>query len=107
MKLQARQGDVLLVKVADLPRGAKPVEVKGDIILMHGEVTGHAHRLRGEPGQKPKVLVFDFAAERYLQVLERVTLTHEEHGAIVFEAGVYKQAFQVEDFGVDIRQVLD
>jgi hypothetical protein len=96
-----RQGDVLLVKVSAVPKGAKPV--KGDVILAYGEVTGHAHRVI----EKEKVHYFDAGAERFLQVLEKTALTHEEHSAVMLERGVYKQVFQVEDFGVEVRRVAD
>ena len=98
---QARQGDVLVVKVASIPKTAKPVE--GDIILAHGEVTFHAHRVI----ETTKARYFDANAERFLQVMETTALSHEEHTAIVLEKGVYKQAFQVEDFGEEIRRVQD
>jgi hypothetical protein len=96
-----RQGDVTLVKVSELPAGAKRIE--GDVILAYGEVTGHAHRVI----EKQKVAYFDAGAERFLQVLEKTALTHEEHGAIMLEKGVYKQVFQVEDFGTEVRRVAD
>jgi len=73
--MQVRQGDVLLQPVANLPHGAVEITPKADVILKYGEVTGHAHRIVQEhPG---KVRVWDAQAERYLQVLETVSLTHE------------------------------
>ena len=36
-----------------------------------------------------------------------ITLRHEEHGAIVLRQGRYQQAFQVEDFGEEVRRVAD
>ena len=72
-----RQGDVLLVPVKSLPSDAKDITPHGDIILKYGEVTGHAHRIVVErPGQ---ARYWDAGAERYLQVLEKVSLLHEEH----------------------------
>lgn len=99
-----RQGDVLLVPVKKLPAGAKEATVNGDLILMHGEVTGHAHRIKEAPG---KVKVWDSGAERLLQVMETVALTHEEHSAVVLEKGIYRQAFQVEERGEEVRRVAD
>lgn len=105
-----RQGDVLVVltAVAALPKGAK--EIKPDasrgIVLALGEVTGHAHAIAVSKTKAP-VKYFDANAERYLQVLEKVTLEHEEHGAILLEKGIYRQAFQVEDFGEEVRRVAD
>jgi hypothetical protein len=48
---QARQGDVFLLRTEKKP-SKKAVEVptdEGEIVLAHGEVTGHAHKVR-DPG---------------------------------------------------------
>ena len=110
-QIMFRQGDVLVVlnPVASLPESAKeipPDPVRG-IILAFGEVTGHAHVIPIADKAKPPVRYFDAGDERYLQVLEKVTLNHEEHGAILLNEGVYRQAFQVEDFGEEVRRVTD
>lgn len=102
-----RQGDVLLMLVAALPEGAKDITPKDGIVLAHGEVTGHAHRIDVPKKEQGKVRYWDAGAERYLQVLEQVTLRHEEHGAVLLEKGIYRQGFQVEDFGPEVRRVQD
>ena len=107
MEKIVRQGDVMLFKVAELPKGAVAVEAKGDVILAHGEVTGHAHRIKREQTEKPSARLFDVGAERYLQIAERVALTHEEHSAIFLEAGVYRQAYQFEEKRAEIQRVAD
>lgn len=91
--MQARQGDVLLQPVGTLPLGAKEVHVDGDVILKRGEATGHAHRIADAPG---KVRVWDAGAERFLQVLETVSLRHEEHATIDIAPGLYYLPNQVE-----------
>lgn len=104
-----RQGDVLLVDASY--RGTKvaePVKQEGDTILAYGEVTGHAHRIAA----KTKPQYRDADAERFLQVVETTALTHEEHSAIFLSPddkarGKYQQAFQVEDFGMEVRRVRD
>ena len=98
-----RQGDVLIVRVTKVPEGATDVTPQDRIVLMHGEVTGHAHAIQ----EVTKARLLDVQAERYLQVLQEVTLRHEEHGAIVLDKGTYRQAFQVEDFGEEVRRVAD
>lgn len=45
MKLY-RQGDVLIKKISMLPEKSIKQKLEGDIILAHGEVTGHAHRIK-------------------------------------------------------------
>lgn len=100
---QFRQGDVLLVKVDKAPRGAKLVRMKDRIVLAFGEVTGHAHALY----EKTKARLLDFKAARFLQVLEKTALKHEEHGAIFLDKGTYKQAFQFEEKRAEIQRVAD
>ncbi len=107
MEKIVRQGDVMLFRVEALPKGAVPVKTKGDVILAHGEVTGHAHRIKREQTEKPSARLFDVGAERYLQIAERVALTHEEHSAIFLEAGIYRQAFQHEEKRAEIQRVAD
>ena len=107
MEKIVRQGDVMLFRVAELPKNAVLVKTKGDVILAHGEVTGHAHRIKREQTEKPSARLFDLGAERYLQIAERVALTHEEHSAIFLDAGVYRQAFQHEEKRAEITRVAD
>jgi len=103
-----RQGDVLLVDAAyrgSVPKEAKRINEHGDAILAHGEVTGHAHRIKADV----PVDYFDAQAERYLTAVCEAPLTHEEHGTIPIlpRKNGYQQAFQVEDFGVEVRRVQD
>ena len=90
-----------------MPKGAVIVKTKGDVILAFGEVTGHAHRIKRDQTEKPSARLFDVGAERYLQIAERVALTHEEHSAIFLEAGTYRQAFQFEEKRAEIARVTD
>jgi hypothetical protein len=106
-----RQGDVLLVDAnyhGGIPPGASKIAVTGDTILAHGEVTGHAHRIKKDSVISP-VDYFDHQAERYLQAVCEAPLTHEEHNTIPIlpRKGGYQQAFQVEDFGEEVRRVQD
>lgn len=103
-----RQGDVLLVAVSAIPLEATPCDVKGDVILAYGEVTGHAHRLAPET-VKPfaKGGVWSPSAERFIQAAEGATLTHEEHGAIALAPGNYRVVQQVEYTPEGLRNVAD
>ena len=107
-----RQGDVLLRRVSFIPETAKPAEKKdahgnARIVLAYGEVTGHAHVITLPDTERHKVRYWNAGAERFLQVMEKVALTHEEHGEIVLDKGIYRQGFQVEDFGEEVRRVAD
>lgn len=105
-----RQGDVLLVEVNDIPLGAKDITPKDRIVLAYGEVTGHAHAiypeqrevtvldraLKREPQTAIKAKLWDAGAERFLQVVEKTALKHEEHSAIELPKGNYKVVRQRE-----------
>ena len=109
-----RQGDVLLVDAtyrgSKIAEGGKAVPLEGGrVVLMHGENTGHAHAIERP---KSKARYFDAGAERFLQAVESLSVTHEEHSALFLSptdpaGGKYHQAFQVEDFGDEVRRVAD
>ena len=108
-----RQGDVLLVPVKELPATAKPLPnggwENGRLVLMHGEVTGHAHAFYGPC--RPNVRMFrDDAAGTSYVVIENAPaqLRHEEHSTIDFAPGVYAMPPQLEyDLMEGARQVAD
>ena len=103
-----RQGDVLLVRVDEIPADAKPCNVKGDVILAYGEVTGHAHRLAPETVTPfAKGGVWSPQAERFILALEGAELRHEEHDAIKLPAGNYRVVQQFEYTPEEIRNVAD
>ena len=90
MKQQFRQGDVLIERVESLPATElTEIKVPGRVVLAYGEVTGHAHAIYPEAGVMPAKL-WDAGAERFLQVMERTAIKHEEHGAIPLEPGIYR-----------------
>lgn len=105
-----RQGDVCLVPVSALPEGAKGVKQDGArIVLAYGEVTGHAHAIYDhmKADGKSKVRMWDAGAERFLQVMEAVTLKHEEHTHKVIPPGIYKLPQQVEYTPAELKRVTD
>ena len=99
-----RQGDVLIVETTAKKDEGKQLLEGNDIVFMHGEVTGHAHRI---VSPETKARLIDVQAERYLQVVSEVTITHEEHAPIILREGQYQQAFQVEEQAEEIRRVED
>jgi len=90
-----RQGDVLLVRVEGLfaTKGKKLAREDGRIVLAHGEVTGHAHAIEAEGAD-----LYEAAdGKRFLEVRgATATLSHEEHGAIMLDPGVYEVRRQRE-----------
>jgi hypothetical protein len=99
MTTQYRQGDVLLVRTgsrdlddAELDDAKIVPRNHGRIILAEGEATGHAHAI-----DSPEAALLEVGdGERYLRVDGPAALTHEEHGAIELEAGLYRVIRQRE-----------
>ena len=92
---QYRQGDVLLVEIDRPLRTGKPINPEeGRIILARGELSGHTHAIQEGDG---RAKFFEGAGDRrYLLLSEIGRLEHEEHGAIVLEAGWYEVRRQRE-----------
>lgn len=120
-----RQGDVLLTPVATLPAGCTEVPLdRGRIVLAYGEVTGHAHAI-ADHGQRLRRMGPEAASEiaeaaiararlwkastgeRYLEVREAVTISHEEHTAHTIPPGIYRVPQQVEYSPAELRRVED
>ena len=121
-----RQGDVLLHPVASLPDNCAQIGLdKGRIVLAYGEVTGHAHAIADHGLRKTDHEAAHEIAEaaiarakarlwrspdgaRFLEVVEPVTLTHEEHTAHTIQPGIYQLPTQVEYVAPElVRQVAD
>ena len=124
-----RHGDILLIKIDKLPENIK-FKTKKDKVILKGEVTGHAHRLKGNA----KILE---VAERivntgfhlpngleitagpftvspvdkqiigYALVGAPAELIHEEHNTITLPVGTYKIRRQREHDTEYIRFVED
>lgn len=115
-----RQGDVCLVRVAALPEGLTEVAHEaGRIVLMHGEVTGHAHAIAdwagagkiadaaiGLAGRRARLLQAPNGT-RFLEVAETVTVSHEEHSPHSIPPGIYELPVQVEHTAERVRRVAD
>lgn len=99
-----RQGDVLLVPIAEVPATALKVKREGDrIILATGEATGHAHAVATLGAE----LLADREA-RYLRVpAGGASVTHEEHRPVALPAGSYRVVIQREYTPEEIRRVAD
>lgn len=104
-----RQGDVLLVRVAELPANIRRRDAgAASIVVEYGEATGHCHTLAGATVEAYDVLTEAGAiAGQAYRVLEATPLTHQEHGAIVLDPGIWERWIQVEDDGESERQVAD
>jgi hypothetical protein len=91
----ARQGDVLLTRIAKMPVGDwKPLARDGGkTVLALGEATGHHHRFESES-------VCELRAEgigtRMVSVSTESLLLHEEHATILVPPGLYTVEIQRE-----------
>jgi hypothetical protein len=86
-----RQGDVLLVPVAELPDGQTIEPDGGRLVLARGEATGHHHSVAVEDGE-----LIDTAEGVFLRIMAPTPLEHQEHGAITLEPGLYRVLRQRE-----------
>lgn len=100
----ARQGDVLLIAVRRIPKDARPMarDPRG-VVLMEGEHTGHHHRFSADSGV---VLLERDNGERFGRPAAEAALVHEEHAPILWGT-LFQQGFQVEDYGEEVRPVVD
>ncbi|MCC6387945.1 MAG: hypothetical protein IT302_11250 [Dehalococcoidia bacterium] len=87
---QIRQGDVLLIPVSNTPTA--DAVISEEVVLALGEVTGHAHRLRGTA-----VLEWHEQGERFVRVLgeEMGTLSHEDHDPVPAHVVATEQTYRV------------
>lgn len=112
--MQFRQGDVFLNKVDNLPEleneeifSVEGPSLKNQIILAHGEATGHKHAIKLTSGN---ALLFKSAANDgrfFLIVKKDCELTHEEHSKIKLPVGNYEVIRQREYTPESIRWVAD
>ena len=89
-----RQGDVHLVIVDKLPKGAIRVKLpEGRIVLAYGEVTGHAHAIYEDTDQ---IQMWADGKVKYLEVMATVMLKHEEHSEAKLVSGKSLLPVQME-----------
>jgi len=91
-KFQARQGDLLIERIAKLPKGAKKVSTK---ILAYGEATGHMHQLEAVDLDKVNVFV-DENGGMFVEALTECKVSHDEHGTVPLKTGVFEVIRQRE-----------
>lgn len=100
VKNQARQGDLLFIRLKELPKGLKQAK---DTVLAYGEVTGHHHVAEGT-----NVCVMeDSQGHKYVSAGDAWTATHQEHAHISFENGLWEVRRQREYQPEEIRNVQD
>jgi hypothetical protein len=107
----ARQGDVLLIRVASIPAKATPQKRDGGrVILAYGEVTGHAHQIADPDKVGAELLTAPLTVSEsatFLRLAKKAQLVHEEHGTITLAPGTYEVRRQREYSYGENQRVLD
>lgn len=106
-RMMARQGDVLFIPIARIPKGER--KARKDGAVAYGEVTGHSHRV----AELETADVFEVGDGLFVQVSDKgislggATFIHEEHGPVTLSPGNYQIRIQREYSPEAIRNVLD
>ncbi len=87
---QIQHGDVLFKRIPRLPSGLKPFSRHdGKLIVAEGEATGHNHVIESDKATL-WTLEKDGETQLYLEAIEPVIITHEEHKALPIPKGIYE-----------------
>jgi hypothetical protein len=96
-----RHGDVLIQQEQKLPEKARKLP---HLILAHGEVTGHSHRIKTKSTAK----LYETPDDLYLEVTADIAeVIHEEHATIELPQGYYRVWRQREYSPTEIRIIRD
>ena len=87
-----RQGDVLFIKIANIPNKAKKADTN---VIVEGEATGHAHRLMGGDLFRTE-LSLNRGFDLFISAGSNTRIVHEEHDAIGLPKGEYRVVRQRE-----------
>lgn len=111
-----RQGDVLIELISEPTKAGTPQKPSCAIILAHGEVTGHHHKLETtDPADwwkegeidpdldKPGIL----AGAITVNLPAGGSVTHQEHASVALPPGTYRVTRQREYSPEEIRNVAD
>lgn len=107
MKTMYRQGDVIIVKLDEVPKLGDKVSLdNGRVVLAYGEVTGHSHAIQGNEAELFQIMDSPHAM---LKVKRGKTayLRHEEHATIELKAGNYEIRRQREYTPGAVKYVAD
>ena len=101
-----QQGDVLFKEVSKLPAGTvqdNSVDSRG-VVFAEGEVTGHYHGT-----STPGITMFRKGDVRFALVERPKEVTHQEHGAVTLDPGIYEIGIvrEIDPFSEEINRVRD
>lgn len=98
------QGDVLIERVNEMPKGRAVEPINNRIVLASGEVTGHHHSITAADVD---TAILDNNGAMFLRLCRETVLTHQEHNTIPLAAGTYRVTIQREYHPEEIRNVKD
>ena len=104
MKNTIQQGDVVLRRINDLPKGDRKSLSKKRMVLAEGEVTGHNHVIEEDSSE-----LFSIGDAVFLGLKKAATLTHQEHKPITVEEGLWEvgRVQEYDYFSQMKRKVVD
>ena len=106
--MMLQHGDVLLLRVEELPVGAIPVEaIRGKFVLAEGELTGHAHTIIAD--ERVRMFRDPESQNLYLEVFATTQLDHQQHGVEELPIGILEVAgvVEVDPFKDVVRKMRD
>jgi len=100
-------GDLIIEKIKELPGRFLTLDKEPNNALAYGEQTGHIHQL--SEGKFDIRIDNENHNNRYLRLLEPISLKHQEHKEIILPPGNYRSRIQKEydPFTKKIREVAD
>ena len=82
------QGDVILKRIPKMPEGERK---EHNLTLALGESTGHHHTITSvKTGTLSAIKVFTIGNQMYVEAPVECELTHQEHGPITIDPGIYQ-----------------
>ena len=100
-----QQGDVLIIRVGEVPTEAKAVQHDG--ILAKGEATGHNHKVA--VSDMPNTLFYEKGGQLFIKNSNIIKIEHQEHKTIELPVGEWeiKKVKEYDHFLEESRSVRD
>lgn len=102
-KVNAQQGDVLLVKLSEIPIGDQKIIARKRLIVAHGE-GGHSHIIEDDEAE-----LIQIGERMLLRLSKQSTIIHDEHKPIRLSPGIWEigRVQEYDWFTKMKRQVID
>lgn len=99
-----QQGDVVGRKLESLPDGEQKLVSRKRLVLAEGEHTGHSHTIEDDDAE-----LIQIGERMLLKLTKQATVTHQEHGPITMEPGIWEigRVKEYDWFQKMERQVMD